>query len=43
MALRKRAFPGMWKRKLLIVICGEPIVEEAMDVSQDRLRNKMNE
>jgi len=43
MALRKRAFPGKWKRKLLIVLSGELVVEEAMNLSQDRLRNKMNE
>ena len=42
-ALRKRAFPGKWKRKLLIVLSGELVVEEAMNLSQDRLRNKMNE
>jgi len=38
MTLRKLGYTGNWKRKCWMAISVECAVEEAMDLSQDRLR-----
>jgi hypothetical protein len=44
MTLRKREATGTWRGKHEIVLCGELPMEEATDLSQNRLRNEwMNE
>jgi hypothetical protein len=37
MTLRKQEDTGSWRRKLRIALFGEPSLEEAIDLSQDRL------
>jgi hypothetical protein len=37
MTLRKQEDTGSWRRKLRIALFGELTLEEAMDLSQDRL------
>jgi hypothetical protein len=39
MILRKGEDPGILKRKHQITLCGELGLDEAMDMSQDRLRD----
>jgi len=40
LTLRKREDTGNWKRKHQIMRCGELVVEGAMDLSWDRIRNE---
>jgi hypothetical protein len=40
MTLRKGEDTLIWKRKLWIALCGELALEEALDLSQDRLLNE---
>jgi hypothetical protein len=40
MTLREREYTGSLKRKHCVALGGELAFEEAMDLSQDRLRNK---
>jgi hypothetical protein len=40
MTLMKRENIGIWKRKHYIALCGELVLEEAMDLSQFRLYNE---
>jgi hypothetical protein len=37
MTLRKQEDTGSWRRKLRIALFGELSLEEAMDLSQDRM------
>jgi hypothetical protein len=43
MTLRKIKDAGNRKRKHYITLCGELAWEEALDVSYDRLQNKLNQ
>jgi hypothetical protein len=41
MALKKREDTANWKSKQQVALSGELAVEEATDLSQERLRNEM--
>ena len=43
MTLRRAGDLWIWKRKHYIALCGELAVEEDMDLSQDRRRDRMSE
>jgi hypothetical protein len=38
--LREREDTGNWKRKHYVALCGELVLEEAMDLSSDTLPNE---